>query len=256
VLVSVHLGSAGFDVAYRQIETQTTHYFRFEMGDYPLRIWMDSSNSVWLETSPVDSREQRSIIQLPPYVVERYASGETLPEAEISSLPSGPENDSTAFLRIGRIKPPLAITVTQQGLVKRWNLEAEAPTATVELGSLPGAGQVNVSGRYFVWRDPESTNLSLLDFETGDNRLIAPLNGTYTPFLLLSVNADVTIGVNVGLEPTVVGWDTMTGERLDLGEYRTCNRQPDMVRLSRDGTTLVIGCDTGLDVWRISGEGR
>jgi hypothetical protein len=141
-------------------------------------------------------------------------------------------------------------------LVKRWNLEMDAPTATVELGSLPGVGQVNASGRYFVWGDAESTHLFLLDFETGENRLIAPLDGTYIPFLLLGVNADVAIGVNVGLEPTIVAWDTMTGERYDLGEYRTCNRQPDMVRLSRDGTTLVIGCDTGLDIWRITEDMR
>lgn len=254
VLVSVHLDGVGYDVAYRQIETQTVQYFRFETGHYPLRIWVDRGNTVWLEISPADSGEQRSIIQLSPEVTERFQSGDVLPEEEITSLPSGPENDPDAFLRIGRIKPPMAITVTQQGLVKRWNLEMDAPTATVELVSLPGAGQVNASGRYFIWRDAESTSLFLLDFETGENRLIAPLNGTYIPFLLLSVNAEVAIGVDVGSEPTVVAWDTMTGERYNLGEYRTCNHQPDMVRLSHDGTTLVIGCDTGLDIWCITGD--
>jgi hypothetical protein len=256
LLVSVHLDGAGYDVAYRQIEARTTQYFRFEMGDYPLRIWVDNGNAVWLEVSPADSRQQRSIIQLRPDVIERFPSGDALPEEEITSLPSGPENDPDAFLRIGRIKPPTAITVTRQGLVKRWDLEMDVPTAIVELGSLPGAGQVNASGRYFVWRDAESTVLSLLDFENGENRLIVSLNGMYIPFLLLSVNADVVIGVNVDSEPTVVAWDTTSGERFDLGEYRTCNRQPDMVRLSRDGTTLVIGCDTGLDIWRIAGDAR
>jgi hypothetical protein len=55
----------------------------------------------------------------------------------------------------------------------------------------------------------------------------------------------------------VVAWDVKTGERTILGEYRECNRpQPDMTRLSEDGTTLVIGCDTGLDIWRIVPEGE
>ncbi|MFW5691150.1 MAG: hypothetical protein ACOCXZ_01505 [Chloroflexota bacterium] len=50
----------------------------------------------------------------------------------------------------------------------------------------------------------------------------------------------------------MIAWIVETGERIDLGTYRECSRQPDMVRLSTDGTTLVIGCDTGLDVWRVS----
>jgi len=29
---------------------------------------------------------------------------------------------------------------------------------------------------------------------------------------------------------------------------------PDMIRMSHDMTTLVIGCDTGLDIWRIAPE--
>ncbi len=84
--------------------------------------------------------------------------------------------------------------------------------------------------------------------------LIAPLDGAFIPFMLLSFDASVAIGVNVGSEPTVIVWDTTTGERYDLGEYRACNRQPDMVRLSGDGTTLVIGCDTGLNIWRVVGD--
>jgi hypothetical protein len=27
---------------------------------------------------------------------------------------------------------------------------------------------------------------------------------------------------------------------------------PDMARLSVDGATLVIGCDTGIEIWRIT----
>ena len=112
-------------------------------------------------------------------------------------------------------------------------------------------GQLTLDGRYFAWRDGESKALHLLDFETGKDRVIALLGGVYIPFLLLNFSASVIIGVNVDLKPIVIAWDTKTGEQLTLGEYRSCSRQPDMVRLSSDNTTVVIGCDKGFDIWRI-----
>ena len=68
-----------------------------------------------------------------------------------------------------------------------------------------------------------------------------------------SGSADVleALGVNIDLEPVVVAWDVASGKQTQLGTYRECSRTPDMVQVSEDGTTLVIGCDTGLDVWRI-----
>jgi hypothetical protein len=252
MLASAHLDGMGYVVAYRDIETGTMQYLRFETTEAPIRIW--TGNQIWLEISPVDPLEGRFVIQVAPDLLSQ--SGEIRESADFPTIPSGPEHDPDAFLRIGRIKPPTAITVTQAGLVKRWNLETGEVTATAHVDVLTGAGQVNASGRYFVWRDAESANLYLLDFETGENRLIVSLDGTYIPFLFLSTDASIAIGVNVGSEPTVVAWDTATGERYDLGEYRACNRQPDMVRLSRDGTTLVIGCDTGLDIWRVEGDER
>ena len=72
-----------------------------------------------------------------------------------------------------------------------------------------------------------------------------------TRYLLLNSSASVIIGINVDLKPVVVAWNVVTGERIELGEYRSCDRQPDMVRLSVDDTTLVIGCDTGMDIWRV-----
>jgi hypothetical protein len=250
MLASAHLDGMGYVVAHRQIDTGTMQYLRFETTDAPIRIW--TGDQIWLEISSVDPLSGRFVIQVPPDSLS--ASGEMQEADDFPVIPSGPEHDLDAFLRIGRIKPPTAITVTQAGLVKRWNLETGEVTATAHLDELPGAGQVNASGRYFVWRDAESANLYLLDFETEENRLIVSLNGTYIPFLFLSTDASVAIGVNVGSEPTVVAWNTATGERYDLGEYRACNRQPDMVRLSRDGTTLVIGCDSGLDIWRVEGD--
>jgi hypothetical protein len=154
-------------------------------------------------------------------------------------------------MRIGRIDPPLAITATKEALLKRWNLETGEVTASAQLEALPAAGQVNADGSSFAWVDQKFESLHLLNFETGKDQVIAPLGGTYIPFLLLSAKSDVIIGVNVGLEPGVMAWDVATGERIDLGTYRSCNRQPDMVRLSKDGSTLVVGCDTGLDIWRV-----
>jgi hypothetical protein len=248
-LASVHLDGMGYVVAYREIELGSLHYFRFETTDSPIRIWVDEQ--VWLEISPYDPHQGRYVVQLLPSVFETYQPGAALEGDEVRSVLSGPENDPDAFLRVERIKPPVAITVTQAGLLKRWNLETGEATATAQLNVLPGAGQVNASGSHFVWRDQESSELYLLNFETGENRLITSLNETYVPFLFLSPSADVALGVNVGLEPIIVAWDMETGERYNLGEYRMCNRQPDMVRMSSDGTAMVIGCDTGLDIWRI-----
>ena len=161
--------------------------------------------------------------------------------------------DTDSIIRIGRIAPPLAITVTEDGRVKRWNMETGEITAEVQVeGALPIYGQMNAGGeQYLAWRDPLSAALHLLDFATGEDRVIVELNGTYIPFIFLSANADVIIGVNVDDKPVVVAWDVATGQQYNLGAYRTCSRPPDMVRLSADGSTLVIGCDAGLDIWRI-----
>jgi len=220
-----------------------------ELPFLPIRVWIDAPWSgaltpyTWIEFFSSDGTS--SIEYFDIFNVD--VTGNTYGKF----LPSGPENDTDSFLRIGRIDPPLAITATQDALLKRWNLETGEVTATAQIDSLPAAGQVNPDGTSLAWVDQEFESLHLLNFEIGVDKVIAPLNGTYIPFLLLSAQADVIIGVNVGLEPDVVAWDVATGARIDLGEYRACNRQPDMVRLSRDGSTLVIGCDTGLDIWRV-----
>ncbi len=216
----------------------------------PLRAWADDQQQIWLELLPND-------YTLPPSVqVYLLPAADLTGEMPVAALPSGPENDTESFARIGRIEPPLAITVTQAGLLKRWHLETGEVTATAQLDGLPGIGQVNYggedSGRYFVWVDSRSERLNLLDFATGGNREIVGLDGTSVPFLWLASSADAAIGVNVGTQSGVSAWELATGEMLDLGDYRLCRRPPDMVRLSQDGTTLVIGCDTGLDIWRIS----
>lgn len=253
VLVSVHAEGGTYYVVYRWVNAGHMEYYRFPTADVPLRVWANAF--VWLEVSPIDYLQTRYVLQLNPIVMDRIRINEELSDSEIFQLPSAPENDPDSYLRIGRIDPPLAITITQDGLVKRWDLESGLVTAEAQVGTLAGAGQVTPDGRYFVWRDSESVNLHLLDFETGEDRIVADLNGNYIPFLFVTNTADVVIGVNVDLEPLVVAWDTTTGIRVDLGEYRMCKRQPDMVRLSADNTTLVIGCDSGIDIWSLEAGG-
>lgn len=247
---AVYLAGSNSYLHFVPVDSAQAEIVWCEIPAAPLRIWFDDQRHIWLELLPNE-------YTLPPSV-----QGYPLPAADFTGempvgvLPSGPENDTESFARIGRIEPPLAVTVTQDGLLKRWHLETGEVTATARLDTLPGIGQVNYGGedhgRYFVWVDNRSERLNLLDFATDENRPIVGLGGTSVPFLWLASSADVAISVNVGAQSGVSAWGLVTGEMLSLGDYRLCHRPPDMVRLSQDGTTLVIGCDTGLDIWRIS----
>lgn len=250
LLVSTHSSLETYYVAYRWLDAAFTEYYRFPTADVPLRIWFDQLP--WLEISSADSSKPDTVAQLNPTIMDRQRVDEVLSDDEMTVIPSGPENDADSFVRIGRIAAPLAVTVTHDNLVKRWNLETGEVTATAQVDALPGMGSITFDGRYFGWRDGESQNLHLLNFDTGEDQLVAPLDGVYLPFLLLTPDASTLFSVDMGDVPTVTLWDTATGEKSDLGAYRQCNRQPDMVRISRDGSTLVIGCDTGLDVWRVN----
>ncbi|HSS98304.1 MAG TPA: hypothetical protein VLK33_14795, partial [Terriglobales bacterium] len=248
VFVAIYQNLTGYIVGYHPFGDNLITKSCSKQNVIPLRVWInESTRENWFEFFPQDSSKK-------PYVEHFQILYGVDGGASVYSkiLPSGPENDPDSFMRIGRIDPPMAITATKDALLKRWNLETGEVTATAQLDGLPAAGQVNADGTSFAWVDQKFASLHLLDFESKVDKLIASLGGTYIPFLLLSAKADVIIGVNVGLEPNVVAWDVVTGERIDLGEYCACNRQPDMVRLSKDGSTLVIGCDTGLDIWRVS----
>lgn len=230
--------------------------------DTPLKIWslhLDEAFSqlmwsIWLEVAPANSQTSPYVITTDVVMAEPsefdLVSSDYMPK--IMNIPS---SDPESVIRIGRIEPPLAVTVTEDGRVKRWNMETGEVTAEVQIDpaeGLPIYGAVNAGGEeYLVWRDPASNALHLLNFQTGEDRVVVQLDGLYMPFIFLSSAADVIIGVNVDDAPVVVAWDVATGERYDLGEYRECSRPPDMARLSQDGTTLVIGCDTGLDIWRV-----
>ncbi len=178
-------------------------------------------------------------------------------EGRVSTLtvPS-PDTDPSSAIRIGRIAPPLAVSVTNSGLVKRWDLENGAVTAAfqVETG-LPIYGHLSSDGRYLVWRDPPSTALYVLDFAVGTNVVVTQLNGAYIPFVFVTPAGDAVVGVQIDDQPVVSAWEVASGVRHNLGQFRACGRPPDMARLSADGTALIIGCDTGIDVWRVETDG-
>jgi len=171
-----------------------------------------------------------------------------------TEAPYLPAEDEDAVVRIGRVPLPYVVTSSEEGIVKLWNLGTQEPLATVDntTGEPSVFGNINNTPTHLVWRDNASLMLYLLDFATGENKAIDALNGAYVQWFFLTPNADVVIGVGVDGEPNVVAWDVANQTSHILGEYRTCGRpQPDMARLSRDGTTLVIGCGDGLEVWRV-----
>lgn len=164
-----------------------------------------------------------------------------------------PADDPDALIRIGRIPFPYVVTSSEDGVVKLWDLSLNGELFRVQVEGGPAVfGQLNNRGTRLAWRDPQSQHLNLLHFLLRENRIVAPLNGNYVQWFFVSDAADVILGVDVEAEPLIVAWDVASGERITLGEYRECGRVADMARFSRDGTALVIGCDTGLEIWRVS----
>jgi WD40 repeat protein len=211
-------------------------------GNRPVRVWASTEpDQTWVEVLTVDPNIMPYVLQLD------VETGEVL-----TKLDSIAEADRQSQVRIGRMPAPLAVTSSIEGEVHLWDLEAGTLLHQVQVDGMPTFGHINgASGRRLVWRDTQSESLNLLDFDTEENTEIAQLGGSYVQALLLSPTTDVVIGVNIDLEPIIVAWDVASGERLDLGFYRECSRTPDMVQISEDGTTLAIGCDTGIDIWRV-----
>ena len=163
-----------------------------------------------------------------------------------------PNQDAAA--RVGRVSPPLALTMDFEGHLYRWDMVDNSLTATVSVGELAMFGAINQAGTHYVWLNEGYNALHVVDFEAlADREVVSLGDGFYISHLKLTQEADVIIGVDPkDASGTVSAWLVETGERIDLGPYRQCNRvQPDLVKLSTDVTTLVIGCDTGLDIWRV-----
>jgi WD40 repeat protein len=242
LLAAIVSEGVSYTIAVRDIASRETTTIPFPNSpDSPLRVWFSpDSQEIWLEVTPAEPGKRGYVMWLPLTQHDIFAT-----------VASGPDNDPDAFARVGRVTPPLAVTSSQDGVVKLWDLRTGEATATAQVEGMAVFGGLNANATHFAWRDENSSALHLLDFQTGEDRIIAELDGAYINYVLLSPAADVILGVHVGGEPHVIAWDVAAGTSFDLGEYRPCNRTPDMARLSRDGMTLVIGCDTGIDIWRI-----
>ncbi len=221
----------------------------FPGAGFPTRLWISETNEIWLEVVPDFNRADPRPYLLAAWSLEPCGAA-PCPERP-KEYPSGPDSDPESFFRVGRIRQNAAVTVTQDFLAKRWDLYSGEVTASGQLTMLPGMGALTPDQRFFAWRDNESVELHLLDFDTGAVRLITPLNGAYIPFLLLDPAASVIIGVYVAGNASVVIWRVQDGERFEAGMYRACNRPPDLAALNQQGTVLVIGCDLGLETWRV-----
>lgn len=225
----------------------------------PVRVWIGEAEqeadteatdeiavSLWLETMPSDGGRDYRVIHLP-----LDAEGQLITEA-MTSILSAPEQDTDAYVRIGRIPAPLAVTATQDGLVKLWDLETGSPRYTVQVDDVPVFGRVNENGgEQLAWRDGSSLGLNVLDFVSGENTRVTDLEGDYIQALMIAPSGDVVLAVHIGQQNNVVAWNVDTGERVELGDYHACTGVPDMVQLSQDGTTLVIGCDASFEIWQV-----
>lgn len=243
-VISLHTDGTNYYVAWFRAGVLTQQALGLGT-DVPVRVWSDAADDTraWLEVLPQDPTQT-------PYVIAVAQDG-SFSEA----FPSVAETDMQAQMRIGRMPAPLAVTADPEGGARLWDLQAGALLHSVQLEQMPMFGHMNSgTARLLAWRDPASATLNVLNFETGQNTIVADLGGTYLQGLLLGVAGDVVIGVNLDLQPLVVAWDVATGAHIELGEYRPCDRTPDMIQLSENGTTLVIGCNTGFDIWRIQGE--
>lgn len=161
--------------------------------------------------------------------------------------------DITLAARVGRIPPPLALTIDFDGNLYRWDMSTNTVTGQVNVGEIAMFGKLNEGGSHYMWLSSAQDGLYLADFESETTTQITSLDKVYISHMLLTHSVDVVIGIDpYDVRGTISAWQVTTGERLDLGNYRACDRtQPDLVQLSQDGATMVIGCDMGLEVWRI-----
>lgn len=244
-IAMLHVSGSRYIVSVFDIDTEQLSSMVFPNSqDTPISIWIDSSGQwVLLETlaSGIHPEALNYTLRMPI----------SMQNGDVEIIPGGPNNDPQAVLRIGRMSPPYAVTVKSDGEVTLWNRDTGLPIARALIDGMPAAGQINaLAAMTFAWRDAQDNTLHMLDFRTGEDRMIAPMGQGYAQALFVSNQSDLVLAVDIDFEPIVVAWDTASGERLDLGTYSNCDRSPDAIRMSRDGTTLAIGCGNGIRIWR------
>ena len=242
----LYVGYQGHIRAYRLDMTEAIHEFMYvalpNEDDYAVNFWQAEgftcAPDVYVEVAALDGQLYRGeVVNDVGFVLMD----------ELFILP-----DVTTAARVGRIPPPLALTIDFDGNLYRWDMNRNAVTGQVNVGEIAMFGKLNASGSHYMWLSPAHDGLYLADFANESTTQITPLDDVYLSHMLLTHSADVVIGIDpYDARGTVSAWDVATGERLELGKYRTCDRtQPELVQLSRDGATVVIGCDLGLEVWR------
>lgn len=201
----------------------------------------------------VEATDDEGRIQFLRYWLDRETGNLSLQDV----IPFPDRAGDAPAMRIGRINFPVLIVSALAESVLYFDIY---PDSFNEVGAKefqlvngpPVFGAVNAPATsHLAWTNPSREQLNLLDLGTGKNRIVAALDGSYPQYLLLSRDASAILAVNLDFQPAVVAWNAESGERYDLGSYRECGRIPDKVELSRDGRALIIGCDTGLDIWRV-----
>ncbi len=183
------------------------------------------------------------------------SDGETISAVSIIDLPRS-ETEYLGIL-IGRVDfPSVLLSSLADSVLTAYRYPEVFSSESGRVYELDGgpavAGAINSEGSHFAWSDPASARLNLLELASGENTVVAELDGAYAQYHLLTADASAILVVNMDFRPAVFAWDVATGERYDLGAYRKCERIPDKVVISGDGKALIIGCDTGLEIWRVA----
>ena len=178
----------------------------------------------------------------------------------LGMIPFPEFSDEAPAMRVGRVAfPYLAISSLADNSLTVYEYpdafdEETAKRYMLDDGPAVAGAFNGPSASHFVWGDPRSRRLNLLDLASGQSRAVVALDGAYAQYILLTHDASAAIVVNLDFVAHVFAWDLKSGKRHDFGPYRECRRIPDKVILSADGKSLIIGCDSGLDIWQVPKE--
>jgi hypothetical protein len=218
-------------------------------GDSVINLWW-SSETTAPEPCSTDLYAEVFAFDGTTYLIRPALSTEPI----FTDLFVVPDNSMAG--RVGRAIPPLALTMDFENRLYRWDMNTMTVNASLQVEDYAIYGAANAPASHYVWQQTDFNGLHLIDFSIPEDRLITTYENIYFSHLVLGFNADVVLGIDPSnqrgtVQALLVNSDTW----IDLGEYRECAKtQPDLAVLSLDGTTLVIGCDSGIDVWQISQE--
>ncbi|MCC6612103.1 MAG: hypothetical protein IT320_01430 [Anaerolineae bacterium] len=247
-LATLHAAGGGYRINLRDLSTETSDdvSLDIEATFAPSSMWFDAEDgSLWVE-----------LIGECPDQAGDPAWETTLTDGlTLHYVLSPVDCVADAIVRLGRIAPPDAVTVSSGGDVSLVDLQQQQLVTSVPAGPAANIGHLDPTGHYLAWRAADNGDIHLLDFVESEDRLITSPGEGYIQALFVGNQGDTIVAVDVDFEPVVVAWDVASGQRIDLGEYHSCGRSPDAIRMSRDGTTIAIGCGANIDIWRITSEG-